>query len=58
VNPKEPYFNTDFEGAKWIWTEDLDLDNTVIFRTKIDKPGWTKRWNTQPDIDVSGAPFK
>jgi len=58
VNPKEPYFNADFQGAKWIWTEDLDLDNTVIFRTKIDKPGWTKRWNTKPDIDVSGAPFK
>lgn len=58
VNPKEPYFNADFEGAKWIWTEDLDLDNTVIFRTRIEKPGWTKRWNTKPDIDVSGAPFK
>lgn len=58
VNPKEPYFNADFQGAKWIWSEDLDLDNTVIFRTKVEKPGWTKRWNTKPDIDTSGAPFK
>ena len=34
-----------FEGAKFIWTNDLNLDNTVIFRTRIDKPGWTARWN-------------
>jgi hypothetical protein len=58
VNPKEPYYKVDFKGSKFIWSEDLDLDNTVIFRTKIEKPGWTKRWNTTPDIDVSGAPFK
>lgn len=35
-----------------------DLDNTVIFRTRIDKPGWKLRWNTKPDLDVSGAPVK
>ena len=58
VNPKEPYFNADFKGATFIWSEDLDLDNTVIFRYKVEKPGWTKRWNTTPDLDVSGAPFK
>jgi len=58
VNPKEPFFKADFTGAKFIWTEDLDLDNTVIFRTKIDKPGWKPRWNTKPDLDVSAAPFK
>jgi phosphatidylethanolamine-binding protein (PEBP) family uncharacterized protein len=58
VNPKEPFYKVDFSGAKWIWSDDLDLDNTVIFRTKIEKPGWTKRWNTTPDIDISGAPFK
>ena len=58
VNPKEPYYNADFAGAKFIWSEDLDLDNTVIFRTKVEKPGWTKRWNTKPDLDTSGAPFK
>lgn len=32
------------------------LDNTVIFRTRIETPGWTPRWNTKPDLDVSGAP--
>ena len=58
VNPKQPYFEADFKGAKFIWSEDLDLDNTIIFRTKVEKPGWTKRWNTKPDLDVTGAPFK
>jgi hypothetical protein len=23
-----------------LWTSDLDLDNTVIFRYRVDKPGW------------------
>ena len=39
VNPKQPFYGADFTGAKWIWTADLDLDNTVIFRTRIEKPG-------------------
>ncbi|MCB1211780.1 MAG: YHYH protein, partial [Verrucomicrobiales bacterium] len=30
VDPKQPYFENDFEGAKFIWTEELALDNTVI----------------------------
>lgn len=58
VNPKEPFYNADFTGAKFIWTSDLDLDNTVIFRTRIEKPGWQPRWNTRPDLDVSGAPTR
>ncbi|MBL9146074.1 MAG: YHYH protein [Verrucomicrobiaceae bacterium] len=58
VDPKQPYFESDFEGAKFIWTDDLALDNTIIFRTKVEKPGWTPRWNTKPDLDVSGAPLK
>jgi len=58
VKPKEPYYQADFKGAKFIWTDDLDLDNTVIFRTKIEKPGWKPRWNTKPDLDISEAPFK
>lgn len=58
VNPKEPFYKADFSGAKFIWSEDLDLDNTVILRTVIDKPGWKPRWNTKPDIDISGAPYK
>ncbi len=53
VNPKEPFYQSDFKGAKWIWTADLELDNTVIFRTRIEKPGWKSRWTTKPDLDVS-----
>lgn len=58
VNPKQPFYQADFSGAKWIWTDDLDVDNTVIFRTKVEKPGWHPRWNTHPDLDVSGAPYR
>jgi len=58
VNPKESFYQADFKGAKFIWTEDLDLDNTVIFRTRIEKPGWKPRWNTKPDLDISGAPTR
>ncbi len=56
VDPKQPYFDNDFEGAKFIWSDDIALDNTVIFRTKVEKTGWTPRWNTKPDLDVSGVP--
>jgi phosphatidylethanolamine-binding protein (PEBP) family uncharacterized protein len=56
VNPKPPYFAGDFQGAKFIWSDDLALDNTVIFRTVIEKTGWHPRWNTKPDLDVTGAP--
>lgn len=58
VDPKQPYFDNDFEGAKFIWTDDIALDNSVIFRTKVEKPGWTPRWNTKPDLDVSGVPTR
>ncbi len=58
VGPKEPFYQADFSGAKFIWTDDLDLDNTIIFRTRVEKPGWTPRWNTKPDLDVSGAPYR
>jgi hypothetical protein len=58
VNPKESFYQADFAGAKWIWSDDLDLDNTVIFRTRIEKPGWKPRWNTKPDLDVRGAPLR
>jgi len=58
IDPKQPYFDNDFEGAKFIWTDDIALDNTVIFRTKVEKPGWTPRWNTKPDLDVNGVPTR
>ncbi|RLT07921.1 MAG: hypothetical protein DWI21_08860 [Planctomycetota bacterium] len=32
VGPKQPFFEHDFKGAKFIWTDDIDLDNTVLFR--------------------------
>ncbi|NDC64663.1 MAG: hypothetical protein EBZ59_11915, partial [Planctomycetia bacterium] len=52
IDPKQPFFEHDFKGAKWIWTGDLDLDNTVIFRKTVEKPGWKPRWNTKPDLRV------
>jgi hypothetical protein len=58
VGPKEPFHQADFKGAKFIWTDNLDLDNTVIFRIRIDRPGWKPRWNTRPDLDVTGAPAR
>lgn len=50
IDPKEPFFEHDFSGAKWIWTDDLDLDNTVVFRTRIERPDWKARWTTTPDL--------
>lgn len=35
VDPKQPYFDADFTGAKFIWTDDLKFDNTVIFRKTV-----------------------
>lgn len=52
VDPKKTFFEHDFSGASFIWTDDLRLDNTVIFRTRIEKPGWKPRWNTKADLDA------
>jgi len=38
IDPKQPYHDTDFSGAKFIWTDDLKLDNTVIFRRVVPAP--------------------
>ncbi|MFO0943780.1 MAG: hypothetical protein U0930_23845 [Pirellulales bacterium] len=38
VAPKQPFFEHDFEGAKFIWTDDIELDNTVIFRHVVQSP--------------------
>ena len=38
VGPKPPYFEHDFKGAKFIWTDDIELDNTVIFRHVAKSP--------------------
>ena len=47
VGPKQPYFEHDFQGAKFIWTDDIDLDNTVIFRHVVKSPPDGK---TRPDF--------
>lgn len=50
IQPKQPFFEHDFKGAKWIWTADLDLDNTVLFRKKAEGPGGKPRWTTRSDL--------
>lgn len=47
VGPKQPYFEHDFQGAKFIWTADIELDNTVIFRHVVKTPPDGK---TRPDF--------
>lgn len=57
VGPDGDYVAADFTGAAFIWTSDLNLDNTVIFRTTVPAPaGYVKRWNTTPDLDVTQFP--
>lgn len=58
VDPKQPYYDADFKGATFVWTDDLDRDNTILLRTTIRKPGWKPRWNTKPDLDTSGIVIK
>ncbi len=39
VRPRTDYLDYDFEGAEFVWTEDLELDNTIVFRRVIpDRP--------------------
>lgn len=38
VGPKRCFYEHDFAGAKFIWSRDLKLDNTVLFRRTIPKP--------------------
>ena len=35
VRPRTNYQDYDFEGAEFIWTDDLELDNTIVFRLSI-----------------------
>jgi len=56
IDPKQPFYAADFKGAKFIWTDDLLLDNTVLFRRTIMKPpdgrqrpDFTNLTNTVPD---------
>ena len=36
VQPKQPYYDNDFQGAKFIWSDDVKLDNLVLFRKRVD----------------------
>jgi hypothetical protein len=38
IGPKEPFFEHDFKGAKFIWSGDVLLDNIVIFRKTVKSP--------------------
>ena len=38
VGPKQPFYEHDFKGAKFIWSDDIELDNTVIFRHHVATP--------------------
>jgi len=38
IDPKQPYYDADFKGARFIWTDDLLLDNTVVFRHTVPAP--------------------
>lgn len=38
VGPKSPFYEADFQGAKFIWSEDLALDNVVLFRHLVKVP--------------------
>ncbi len=56
VNPKESFLKAkdSFTGAKFIWSENLDLDNTVLFRTHVEAPaGFMQRWSTKSEFDLA-----
>jgi len=38
VGPKQTFFDFDFEGAKFIWSDDIALDNIVLFRHVVKAP--------------------
>lgn len=48
IAPKQPFYEHDFQGAKFIWTDDVELDNTVIFRHVVKSPP-----DGKPRIDFS-----
>lgn len=38
VEPKQPFFENDFKGAQFIWSDDIALDNVVLFRHVVNAP--------------------
>ena len=56
VRPDGDYASFDFAGAKFIWTDDILLDNTVLFRyTATAPPGFRKTWNADGDTDITNV---
>ncbi len=57
VDPKESFFEHDFGAARFVWSEDLALDNTVLLRTRIDSPrpenGAARRSNPVPNGEMA-----
>jgi len=51
VRPDGIFNRNDFNGASYIWSKDLGIDNTVLFRLKVEKPEWRRRWNVFPEFD-------
>ncbi len=56
IGPKEPFYQHDFRGAKFIWSDDVLLDNVVLFRTVVEtspdgkeRPDFSNLTNTVPD---------
>lgn len=56
VGPKQPFFENDFQGARFIWTDDIELDNTVVFRHVVksapdgnSRPDYSNLNNVVPD---------
>ena len=38
IGPKGPFFEHDFKGAKFIWSDNVLLDNVVLFRHVVKSP--------------------
>lgn len=38
VGPKKPFFEFDLSGAKYIWSDDIALDNIVLLRRTVKSP--------------------
>ena len=63
VKPKQPFYDADFKGATFIWSDDIDLDNTVIFRHTVASPpdgksrqDFTNLNNVVPEGPPRGGP--
>ena len=54
VGPDGDYASFDFTNARFIWSDDIDLDNTVVFRYKAEAPpSFRKTWNADGDLNIT-----